>query len=53
MSSNEDDVLFPEHLLTRATIWRWQRQKGHPYEDLMGEFEAALNAEIMADRGAQ
>lgn len=52
ISDNMDEPIFPENLLARGTIWRWRRQKGLPYEDLMAEFEADLEAAIQADRGA-
>lgn len=52
ISDNADTPIFPEALLARGTIWRWRRQKGLPYEDLMAEFEADLEAAIQADRGA-
>ena len=52
INSNADVPVFPEHLLARATIWRWRRQKGLPYDDVMGEFEAAMQAAIKADKGA-
>ena len=52
ISDNTDEPIFPDALLARGTIWRWRRQKGLPYEDLMAEFEADLEAAIQADRGA-
>lgn len=52
ITSNEDEAVFPEDLLARGTIWRWRRQKGLPYEDLLAEFEADLEAAAKADRGA-
>ena len=51
ITQNTDTLVFPERLLTRGTIWRWRRQKGLPYEDLMAEFEADLEAAVKADRG--
>ncbi len=48
---NSDVAIFPERLLARATIYRWKRAKGLPYEDLMGEFEADLATAAKADRG--
>jgi hypothetical protein len=52
ITDNDDQPIFPDALLARGTIWRWRRQKGLPYEDLMAEFEADLEAAIQADRGA-
>lgn len=52
IASNADTPVFPEHLLARATIWRWRRQKGLPYDDLSAEFDAALEEAARADRGA-
>lgn len=52
IASNDNVPIFPERLLTRGTIWRWKRQKGLPYDDVMAEFEADLEHEIRADRGA-
>ena len=50
--SNADQPIFPDELLTRAVVWRWKRQKGLPYDDVLAEFEADLAAAIKADRGA-
>lgn len=50
---NSDVAIFPERLLARATIYRWKRAKGLPYEDLMAEFEADLATAAKADRGLQ
>lgn len=52
ITDNSDQPIFPEALLARGTIWRWRRQKSLPYEDLMAEFEADLEAAAQADRGA-
>lgn len=51
ITDNDDTVIFPENLLARATIYRWKRQKGLPFDDLMAEFEADLDTAIKADRG--
>jgi hypothetical protein len=51
ITSNDDVTVFPERLLTRATIWRWKRQKGLAYDDVLAEFEADLQTAINADRG--
>lgn len=51
VTANTDVTLFPENLLARGTIYRWKRQKGLPFDDLMAEFEADLETAIKADRG--
>lgn len=51
-SADDDTTLFPERLLIKGIIWRWKRQKGLAYEDNLAEFEADLEQEINADRGA-
>ena len=51
INDNADVPVFPDSLLSRATIWRWKRQKGLPYDDILAEFEADLEAAIKADRG--
>jgi len=53
ITANTDETIFPERLLERGTIWRWKRQKGLPFDDLMAEFEADLVAAIKADRGSK
>lgn len=51
ITSNADVTIFPESLLARSTIWRWKRQKGLPYDDILAEFEADFDVAIKADRG--
>lgn len=51
VTQNGDNLLIPERLVEKGTIWRWKRQKGLPYDDMLAEFEADLIAEIKADRG--
>lgn len=51
IEQNADTFLIPERLLEKGTIWRWKRQKGLPYDDILAEYEADLIAEIKADRG--
>lgn len=51
VTQNGDMLLIPENLLEKGTVWRWKRQKGLPYDDVLAEFEADLIAEIKADRG--
>ncbi len=51
ITSNDDEILIPERLVVKGAIWRWKRQKGLPFEDVLAEFEADLVVEIKADRG--
>ncbi|MDC9701528.1 MAG: hypothetical protein PSN37_04820 [Alphaproteobacteria bacterium] len=51
ITKGDDFLLIPGNLLEKATVWRWNRQKGFPYEDHLAEFEACLFSEIRADRG--
>ena len=53
ITENGDQVLIPGRLVAKGAIWRWKRQQGMPFEDLLAEFEADLVAEINADRGSQ
>ncbi len=50
-TDNADIPVFPDELLKRGVIWRWRRQKGLPFDDLIAEFEADLEVAIKADRG--
>ena len=52
ITQNADVLLIPERLVEKGTVWRWKRQKGMTYDDLLAEFEADLEAELNADRGA-
>jgi putative hemolysin len=52
ITANTDTLQFPEHLMTRAVVWRWKRQMGLPYDDQIAEFEADLAQAIKSDRGA-
>lgn len=51
ITENGDNVLIPESLITKGTVWRWKRQKGLPYDDYVAEYEAALITLLKADRG--
>lgn len=53
VASNADVTIFPERLLAKGTVWRWKRQKGLPYDDLMAEFEADMESAARSDRGIQ
>jgi hypothetical protein len=50
-TQNEDTLLFPDRLLTKAVIWRFRRETGLPYEDQMAEWEADIAMELRQDRG--
>lgn len=50
ITQNGDNLLVPERLIEKGAIWRWKRQKGLPYDDMLAEFEADLIGEIKADR---
>lgn len=52
-TSDDDEPLFPPQLLQKGLMWRWRRQKGLPYDDHLAEFEADLDQQAKADRGAQ
>ncbi|MBD9592686.1 hypothetical protein IB270_07565 [Ensifer sp. ENS05] len=51
-TADDDATLFPERLLVKGVMWRWKRQKGLPFDDVLAEFEADLVQELNADRGA-
>ena len=51
ISQNGDVLRIPERLVEKGAVWRWKRQKGIPYDDMLAEFEADLVNEIKADRG--
>ncbi|MEG9884920.1 MAG: hypothetical protein V6Z86_10035 [Hyphomicrobiales bacterium] len=51
ITQNGDRLKIPERLVEKATVWRWRRQKGLAYDDMLAEFEADLVADIKADRG--
>jgi hypothetical protein len=52
ITSDDNNLLFPDRLLTKGVIWRWRRQKGMTFDDQVAEFEADLAMELSADRGA-
>ena len=51
ITQNGDRLSIPERLVEKGTIWRWKRQKGLAYDDMLAEFEADLADYIKADRG--
>lgn len=51
INDNTNEPIFDGQLVVRGAVWRWRRQKGLPYEDLMAEFEADLEAAALADKG--
>ena len=52
ISADGDLFNIPEALIVRGAVWRWKRQKGFPFDDVLAEYEADIAAEIKADRGA-
>jgi len=52
-TADGDTILVPERLVELGAAWRWKRQQGLPYDDIMAEAEASLAADIRADRGMQ
>lgn len=52
VTENGDVLLIPEELVVRGAVYRWRRARGQSYEDTVSEFEAALAAEVKANRGA-
>ena len=53
ITQNGDNFLIPERLIVSGTVYRWNRQKGLPFDDIMAEHEADILDEIAMDRGAQ
>jgi hypothetical protein len=51
IAANADTFHIPERLIRLGAVWRWYREKGHPYDDHVAEFEADLVQEIKANRG--
>lgn len=51
INQNGDNILVPERLIEKGAIWRWKRQKGLPFDDVLAEYEADILADIKADRG--
>lgn len=51
VTANSDTFKIPERLIRLGTVWRWMREKGKPYDDLVAEFEADLVQEIKSNRG--
>jgi hypothetical protein len=52
ITDDGDALLVPESLVALGAIWRWKRSKGLPYDDHLAEYEADLEAQMKADRGA-
>lgn len=51
VTQNGDELFIPERLLETGTVWRWLRQKGFPFDDVLAEHEADLLDDIKAARG--
>jgi len=52
-TSDSDEFVLPERLLTLGLIWRWRAQKRMEYAEDMTNYELALSQEIARDRGAR
>ena len=52
ITTNSDSALFPNTLLIMATIWRYLRKNGFPYDDQLAQSEAEFMEAIKADRVA-
>lgn len=53
LSQNGDAVYLPERVIVSGAVYRWHRKKGLPFDDLMAEHEAQIEAALSADRGAR
>ena len=53
VTDNSDETLFPERLLISGTVYRWRRQKGLEYSDVLAEFEDELSSALQDDRGSK
>ena len=53
LSQNGDAVYLPERVIVSGAVYRWHRKKGLPFDDLMAEHEAQVEAALAADRGMQ
>lgn len=50
-AQNGDELFIPERLVETGTVYRWLRQKGFPFDDILAEHEADLLDDIKAARG--
>lgn len=51
LADADEEFAIPERLLVQNTVWRWRRQKGLEYNDLLAEYEADLAEAVTSDRG--
>lgn len=51
-STDNDEFILDDRLLTLGLIWRWKAQKGLDYSEDMATYEIALSQEQVRDRGA-
>lgn len=50
----DDDVFrLPERLIRLGIIWKWKKDKGTPYAEELADYEIALAAETMRDKGVR
>lgn len=50
-TQDDDELLFPDRLLSKAIVWRHRRETGLQYQDQMAEWEADLAMHLRQDRG--
>lgn len=51
VTSDDDVILIPPRIVEMGTVWRFNRQKGFAYQDLLDEYEAALAEYEKSSRG--
>lgn len=52
-TSDDDEFVLDERLLTLALVWRWKAQKGMDYSEDMASYELALSQAQARDKGAR
>lgn len=52
-SSDSDNFILDERLLTLAVIWNWKKQQGQDYAGELAEYEEALDRQRWKDTGAR
>ena len=52
ISANADEFNVPFDVLLKGAVYRWHRTKGFDYTDYLSEYEAALQAELLVNRGS-
>lgn len=53
ITSDTQTPIFPDHLLSLGTLWRYNRMVGLPFDDLAAEFEANYTTALHSDRGTK